>query len=132
MRFVSKHVFVEIAAFLAGLLPRFFVFQVCPFLAPKQRSVPLYSEALKNNTPYKYDSVRPFDISEFNVDTVISSEFPPEGDVYFLRKTITPGVTQRSGFFFEKTPKILLRGEKSPERSSEKYNMLGCGSFVRG
>ena len=28
-------------------------------------------------------------------DTVISSEFPPRGDVYFLRKTITPGVTQR-------------------------------------
>ena len=26
---------------------------------------------------------------------VISSEFPPRGDVFFFRKTIAPGVTQR-------------------------------------
>ena len=71
----------------------------------------------------KYDSVRPFDISEFNVDTVISSEFPPGGDVYFLRKTITPGVTQRSGLKKYKYIYILVRGEKSPGGSSEKHNM---------
>ena len=29
-----------------------------------------------------------------DTNTVISSEFAPRGDVYFLRKTITPGVTQ--------------------------------------
>ena len=56
------------------------------------------AKPLKTILRIKYDSVRPFDISEFNVDTVISSEFPPGGDVYFLRKTMTPGVTQRSFF----------------------------------
>ena len=35
------------------------------------------------------------DKNELKPTTVISCEFPTRGDVYFVRKTITPGVTQR-------------------------------------
>ena len=50
--------------------------------------------------------------------TVISSEFAPRGDVYFFRKTITPGVTQRLG--------VDLKKKKHPGGKSPRGNLFSA------